>query len=86
MEKKKNPVKLTWQQWITCYVASMAGGGLTWYLSGNVWLGGGVLAVITAIYVFYLSGRAIRAQKLQEVDPATMTRQQRRAMERKKNK
>ncbi|WP_428247457.1 hypothetical protein [Ferrovibrio sp.] len=86
MQKKKNPVKLTWQQWLTCYAASMTGGGVTWYLTGNVWLGGGVLAVITAIYVFYLSGRAIRAEKGQEVDPATLSRQQRRAIERKKNK
>ena len=86
MNKKRNPVKLTWQQWVTCYIASMAGGGATWYLTGNVWLGGGVLAVITAAYVFYLSGRAIKADRAEVVDVSSMTRQQRRAMERKNTK
>lgn len=86
MKQKRNPVKLTWQQWIICYVGSVTGGGLTWYATGNVWLGGGVLAVITAVYIFYLAGKATQAERADVVDQANMTRQQRRALDRKNNK
>lgn len=86
MKQKRNPVKLTWQQWIVCYVGSVTGGGLTWYATDNVWLGGGVLAVITAVYIFYLAGKATRGQQVDVVDPANLSRQQRRALERKNNK
>jgi hypothetical protein len=86
MAEKRKPIKLTLQQWLVCYVASVSGGAFVWYSTGNPWLGGGVLVFITAFYVFYLSGKANKAQVPDEVEPAGLSRQQKRALERKKNK
>lgn len=79
-EKKK--VKLTLTQWAVCYAGSLGSGGLAWWVTGNPWIGGGVLVAFTAAYVFYLSGKAIEAQR-QVVATEGLSRQQKRALERK---
>lgn len=84
MTQKKNLVKLTFKQWVICYVGALGLGGLAWYATGNSLIGGGVLIAFTAIYVFYLSGKV----KIETAPPdvTKMSRQQRREYERKTNK
>ncbi|MBX3454448.1 hypothetical protein [Ferrovibrio sp.] len=87
MENKKNPAKMNWKQWAACYIGSLSLGGLVWYGTNNTWLGFGAILAFTAFFVFYISGRNIKAERAaQQPDPANMTRQQRRDLERKNNK
>lgn len=74
-------MKLTLKQWLFCYAGSLGFGGVTWWATGNPWIGGGVLVGFTAVYVFYLAGRAKDMSSAAE--PEGLTRQQRRALKRK---
>lgn len=80
MENNKK-FKLTWRQWLVCYAGSIGFGGLTWWATGNPWIGGGVLVAFTAAYVFYLAGQATKQPK--QVSAEGMSRQQKRALKRK---
>lgn len=80
MEEKKK-VKLTLTQWAVCYAGALGFGGLTWWATGNSWLGAGVLIAFTAAYVFWLAGRMAPKQA---ADPSGgLSRQQKRALKRK---
>ena len=80
MEEKKK-VKLTLGQWATCYAGALGFGGVTWWATGNSWLGAGVLIAFTAAYVFWLSGRSLPKPA---PDPSRgLSRQQKRELKRK---
>lgn len=79
--EKNNKLKLTWRQWLICYAGSVGFGGLTWWATGNPWIGGGVLVAFTAAYVFYLAGQVAKQPK--QVAAEGMSRQQKRAIKRK---
>ena len=87
MEKKKNLLILSWKQWLLCYAASLALGGMVWFGTGNTWLAFGAIMASTAAFVFYLSGQKIKAERTTaQPDPSTLSRQQRRELDRKNNK
>src|SRR3546814_13862453 len=64
-----------------CYAGSLGFGGVTWWATGSPWIGGGVLVGFTAVYVFFLAGKARSAAA--EIDPDGLSRQQKRALNRK---
>lgn len=79
--KKKEKVNLTLRQWAICYIGALGLGGLTWWATGNSWLGGGAVVAFTAVYVFWLAGRM---EPKPARDPAAgLTRQQKRDLKRK---
>ena len=82
--KNNKSVKLSLKQWLICYAGSLGSGGLVWWATGNPWIGGGVLVGFTAVYVFSLAGKAKGAEG--PVNPADLSRQQRRALDRKNKK
>lgn len=87
MEKKKNPLVLSWKQWLLCYAGSLALGGLVWLGTGNTWLAFGAIMAFTAAFVFYFSGQRIKADRAAaQPDLSTLSRQQRRELDRKNNK
>lgn len=76
-------MKLTFRQWAICYTGALGFGGLAWWATENPWIGGGVLVAFTAAYVFYLAGKAAPVPSKVSSGEG-LTRQQRRALERKK--
>ncbi|HEX6956707.1 MAG TPA: hypothetical protein VF194_01875 [Ferrovibrio sp.] len=80
-EKKK--MQLTLGQWAVCYAGSLGFGGLAWWATKNPWIGIGVLVVFTAVYVFYLAGKA-NQEEAGKTPPEGLSRQQRRALARKR--
>jgi hypothetical protein len=79
--KKKDKVNLTLGQWATCYAGALGFGGLTWWATGNSWLGAGVLIAFTAAYVFWLAGRS--DSKAASSPSRGVSRQQKRELKRK---
>jgi hypothetical protein len=82
--EKRDVLKLTFRQWAMCYAGSLGFGGVTWWATGNPWIGGGVLVGFTAVYVFSLAGKARDAAPVEHSQG--MSRQQKRALGRKNKK
>ncbi len=78
----KKKYRMTLKEWALCYVGALAFGGVGWWATGNQWVGFGTIVIFTAVYVLLLKSRKASAEP-QVVSTAGMTRQQRRAHERK---
>lgn len=80
--KNKPRFVLTLREWAICYIGALGFGGISWWATGSQWTGLGVIVVFTAVYVFLLKARKAAAAP-PVVSTDSMTRQQRRAYERK---
>lgn len=76
--------RMTLKDWVICYVGALGFGGLAWWGTGNQWAGFGVIVIFTASYVLVMKSRKASAEAAAPVSTEGMTRQQRRAIERKK--
>lgn len=75
---------MTLKEWALCYVGALGFGGLTWWVTGNQWAGFGVIVIFTVCYVLLLKSRKASAEAAAApVSTEGMSRQQRRAFERK---
>jgi hypothetical protein len=80
--RNKIKIGMTFREWAICYAGALSFGGISWWATGSQWTGLGVIVIFTAVYVMLLKSRKAAALP-QEVSTETMTRQQRRAHERK---
>jgi hypothetical protein len=78
----KAKFRMTWQEWVICYIGALGFGGLAWWATGNQWAGFGVIVIFTAAYTLIMKSRKASAEPA-VVSTEGMTRQQRRAHERK---
>lgn len=70
------------KEWAICYAGSLGFGGLAWWVTGNQWVGFGVIVIFTAVYVLFVKSKAASEETV-VVSTEGMSRQQRRAHERK---
>lgn len=70
------------KDWAICYAGSLGFGGLAWWVTQNQWIGFGVVVIFTAVYVLYVKSRDASGEAA-PVSTEGMSRQQRRAYERK---
>lgn len=78
----KAKLVMGWKDWLICYAASLGAGGLSWWVTGNQWVGFGCIVMTTAAYVLFVKARDASAEP-KVVSTEGMSRQQRRAHERK---
>jgi hypothetical protein len=78
----KKKYRMTLKEWALCYVGALGFGGLGWWATGNQWVGFGTIVIFTAAYVLVLKSRKASAEP-QTVSTEGLSRQQRRALERK---
>lgn len=70
------------KEWVICYAGSLGFGGLAWWATGNQWVGFGVIVIFTAVYVMFVKSKAA-AEEVPVISTEGMSRQQRRAHDRK---
>lgn len=78
----KKQYRMSLKEWALCYAGAVGFGGLGWWATGSQWVGLGTVVIFTACFVLVLKARKGAAEP-QVVSTAGMTRQQRRAHERK---
>jgi hypothetical protein len=74
---------MTLKEWALCYVGALGFGGLGWWATGNQWVGFGTIVIFTAAFVLWLKAKKAEAEP-RAVSTEGLSRQQRRALERKK--
>lgn len=79
---KKHKLVMSLRDWTICYAGSLGFGGLAWWVTNNQWIGFGVVIIFTAVYVLYVKSRDASVE-IKPVSTEGMSRQQRRAYERK---
>lgn len=70
------------KEWAICYAGAVATGGVGWALTGNQWVGLGVVVIFTAAYVLWLKAKKGAAEPV-VISTAGLSRQQKREMKRK---
>jgi len=79
----KKQYRMTLKEWALCYVGALGFGGIGWWATGNQWVGFGTIVIFTAVFVLWLKARKAEAEP-KVVSTEGLSRQQRRALERKK--
>jgi hypothetical protein len=79
----KKQYRMTLKEWALCYAGALGFGGIGWWATGNQWVGFGTIVIFTAAFVLWLKAKKAAAEP-QAVSTEGLSRQQRRALERKK--